>query len=96
MRRSIYTFALTVTIFLIASFVPYFLTADAPAYDGQQIMGFPLPFRSYGGLCPEGVCKSFSAINLVLDFLLAHIVALGISFIIKRKVSLDSISQVQK
>lgn len=82
---------IAIVLFLAASFIPYFLTASAPAHDGQQIMGWPLSFYSYGGLCKlpatadVAICRSFHPNVLLVDFVLAAIAAYPIWFLIRRK-----------
>lgn len=36
---------------LIAQVIPYLLTMNAPAADGNTIAGFPFTFYSFGGMC---------------------------------------------
>ncbi|OGN04867.1 MAG: hypothetical protein A2925_03035 [Candidatus Yanofskybacteria bacterium RIFCSPLOWO2_01_FULL_44_22] len=83
-KKVLIDIVLSVLLFLTASFVSYFMTADAPAYDGSQVMGFPLGFYFYGGLCPDGgVCRSFSIANFAVDLFGAFIVVSGITYFIR-------------
>ena len=44
-------------------------TWNAPAWDGQRLYGFPLPYSGEGGFC-VGPCGWFSAPLLVVDVLI--------------------------
>ena len=66
--------------------LPTILTFGAPAYDGQRVYGFPLPFYSWGGLCysPDGgrMCTFISYANLVIDILIMAGIPFIVNFII--------------
>lgn len=66
------SFWITIIVMSTLFFVPYLLTRNAPSYDGSAVFGFPIPFYSWGGLCPSsdgfgGICKSFSVVYLLID-----------------------------
>lgn len=45
------SFWVIILLGLAAQAVPYILTQNAPAADGQTLAGFPFSFYSFGGLC---------------------------------------------
>ncbi len=76
------SFWITLLLMVILFFLPGLLSAGAPAWDGQQVHGFPLVYAYYGGLCfdpdmEEGVtCRGFRPENLVIDLSLLVVIPL--------------------
>jgi len=75
-------FWITLGVMCLLFILPTILTFGAPAYDGQRVYGFPLPFYSWGGRCfsPDGgmTCTTSSYINLLIDIA----ILVGIPFIL--------------
>ena len=79
-------FWMALVIMVLLSFIPYILTMDAPAYDGSAVIGFPLVFNAYGGLCPpSSPCGFFSLTNLIADVLLILAVPVIVNYAVSRR-----------
>lgn len=69
------SFWFVILIGLVAQVVPYILTLDAPAADGNTVAGFPFTFLSFGGWCgftdgpvTSGQCpRSFIPLHIFFD-----------------------------
>jgi len=91
------TFLIIFGILIILFFLPQFITKGAPAYDGQRSYGFPLTYRTYGGLCVDGPCGYFSYVKLVTDLIIIAATPYIISLIIfkfkKKKMNMFLITE---
>lgn len=69
------SFWVTILIGLAVQVVPYILTQNAPAADGNTVAGFPFTFMSFGGWCgfregpvTSGQCpRTFIPLHIFFD-----------------------------
>lgn len=63
-------FFMVLAVLIAGWFWQSYSTRGAPAWDGQQLYGFPLPYSGWGGFCMDGGCGWFSTPLLVVDLLI--------------------------
>jgi len=81
-------FWIALVVMIILFFMPTVLTYNAPAYDGERVYGFPLPYYSWGGFCfsPDGgqMCRFVSYPFMIIDLLILVGIPLGVNLILLR------------
>ncbi len=77
LKRFCFGFSSAVVVAVAANLIPYWRTYGAYGTDGQEVIGFPLTFRRFGGFVPV---YEFHVGALLIDVALAALFALAIGW----------------